>query len=129
MLFGGHVDSRGPVNDEEELVAGLASTGYDSVSRDVEDPGDLGETPELSLAATLKERDFLEPLNLVVLLSPEARGDGSQATLRIVRNRAVHDPADEFHCGPPVSFAPTPVPEYSPGPAPECFAASYPLDD
>ena len=113
MLFGGHIDSRGPVNDEEELVAWLASTGYDSVSRDVENPGDLGETPELSLAATFKERDSLEPLNLVVLPSCTSGGDGFQATFSIVRNRPVHHPADQFHSGPPVSVAPMPVPEYS----------------
>src|SRR5512144_142060 len=70
VLLGGHVDSRGPVYDQEEFVPGLAGPGQNGVSRDVEDPGDLGDTPELSLAAPLEERDFLESFNLVVLLGP-----------------------------------------------------------
>ena len=56
VLFGGHHDSRGPIKEQEELVARLAGTSQDGASRDVEDPGDLGDTPELSLAAGLKER-------------------------------------------------------------------------
>ena len=59
VLFGGHHDSRGPIKEQEELVAWLASTGQDGTSRDVEDPGDLGDTPELPLAAGLEERVLL----------------------------------------------------------------------
>src|ERR1700730_9461306 len=111
MLFCGHVDPRGPINDQEELVAWLASAGQNGVGRNVENPSDLGD--ELSLATAFKERDFLEPFNPVVLVRPPSGGDGFEATLSIVWIRPVHYPNDHFHSGPPVSVAPPPVPEYS----------------
>src|ERR1700730_871795 len=90
MLFCGHVDPRGPINDQEELVAWLASAGQNGVGRNVENPSDLGD--ELSLAAAFKERDSLEPFNPVVLVRPPSGGDGFEATLSIVWNRPVHHP-------------------------------------
>jgi hypothetical protein len=64
------VADRGPPSSK--LISPAGQNGF---SRNVEDPGDLGDTPELSLAAVLKEGDFLEPLNLVFLLSPKSGGE------------------------------------------------------
>ncbi len=62
-----HVDAHSSVEDEEELVSGIAHTGKHGAGRGVENSSDLGDAPELLLAASFKNRDSLE-LNLALVL-------------------------------------------------------------
>jgi hypothetical protein len=96
-LVGGHRYPRAPVHDQKELVAGLACPRQDGIRRDIEDPRDLGDALELSLAAALKDRDFLESLDLVLLPGAGAGRDGFESILGIIGDRSVQHPADQFH--------------------------------
>jgi hypothetical protein len=101
----GHIDARGSVEDEEELVAGLVRTGKHGAGRGIKDPCDSSDAPELPLAAFLKNPDSLESLDLVPLLDGGPGRNGFQSSLGIVGDRSVHHPADEFHGAPPIRFA------------------------
>jgi hypothetical protein len=70
------VDVRGAIKDEEELVPGLSSMGEQGAGCGVEDSRDLGDTPNLPLAAPVEERHFLE-VNLALLLVSGSGQGGS----------------------------------------------------
>jgi hypothetical protein len=67
-----HIDAHSSVEDEEELVSGITNTGKYGAGGSFEDSGNPGNAPELTLAASLKNRDFLEP----DLALPSAGGSG-----------------------------------------------------
>ena len=91
-LLRGHLDARGAVEDEEELVAGVVRAGQHGAGRGIDDLCDPGDAPELPLAASLKNRDVLEPLDLVPLLDGGPGGDGFRSSLGIVGDSSVHHP-------------------------------------
>ena len=57
---GRHVDAHSSVEDEEELVSGITNPGKYDAGRSFETPGNPGDALELPLAASFKNRDFLE---------------------------------------------------------------------
>ena len=59
---------RASVHDQKRTHRRRRLQGQDGIRRDIEDPRDLGDALELSLAAALEKRDFLESLDLVFLL-------------------------------------------------------------
>src|SRR6266849_1559346 len=62
---------RGPVDDDEEFVAGLTLPGEDGPLRNLHDLRDVGDGAELAHAARLEDGDPLEILDLLLTGGPE----------------------------------------------------------
>src|SRR5262249_42012726 len=97
-LAGRDLDTRVAVEDEEEVVAGRTDAGQDGVGRDLENLADLGDPLELLARAALQQAHFLQARHAIVLAdAPTEEAPAHGLAARVVGNRAVEDPADQFH--------------------------------
>jgi hypothetical protein len=96
MLFGGHVDPRGPINDQEELVAWLASAARGGHATDSGLPG----APEHSAHRPVHGASA-ESLQGPLVLTPPRR---TAPTVRLLAVRQLH--RSSVHADPPWTGTP-----------------------
>src|SRR5215470_8643623 len=89
------LDPHGSVEDEEELISRIAGPGQYKPSGSIDDPGDAGDVSELLLGAPVEDWNGLE--SRLVVANCGSGQDRLQSMLAVVRDRAIHHAADQFH--------------------------------
>src|SRR5262249_31034915 len=97
-LARGDLHAGGAIEDEEEFLAGFTAPGQHGAFRHLDDLADARDRPQLAARAAGQHRHVLQPVDLVVLAHPPAEeAPAERFAAWAIGDRAVEDPADEFH--------------------------------